>query len=47
MGRRSYAKEALKRCDRSYVLVQGKNRYEEDGDALLNDPAVRKQFLGG
>ena len=41
------AKEALKRCDRSYVLVQGKNRYEEDGDALLNDPAVRKQFLGG
>ena len=41
------AKQALRRCDRSYVLVQGKNRYEEDGDALLNDPEVRKQFLGG
>jgi branched-chain amino acid transport system ATP-binding protein len=41
------AKQALKRCDRSYVLVQGQNRYEEAGDVLLNDPAVRKQFLGG
>lgn len=41
------AKQALKRCDRSYVLVQGQNRYEEDGDVLLDDPAVRKQFLGG
>ena len=41
------AKQALRRCDRSYVLVQGQNRYEEDGDALLNDPEVRKQFLGG
>ena len=41
------AKQALKRCDRSYVLVQGKNRYEEAGDVLLDDPEVRKQFLGG
>ena len=41
------AKQALKRCDRSYVLVQGQNRYEEAGDVLLNDPEVRKQFLGG
>ena len=41
------AKQALRRCDRSYVLVQGQNRYEEAGDVLLNDPEVRKQFLGG
>jgi len=41
------AKEALRRCDRGYVLVQGQNRYEETGDVLLNDPEVRQQFLGG
>lgn len=41
------AKEALRRCDRGYVLANGENRYEDDGDALLNDEAVRKQFLGG
>jgi branched-chain amino acid transport system ATP-binding protein len=41
------AKEALRRCDRGYVLVQGQNRYEEAGDVLLNDPEVRQQFLGG
>jgi len=41
------AKEALRRCDRGYVLVQGENRYEDDGDVLLNDQSVREQFLGG
>lgn len=41
------AKEALRRCDRGYVLAQGKNRYMDSGDALLNDPEVRQQFLGG
>ena len=41
------AKEALRRCDRGYVVVQGQNRYEEAGDVLLNDPEVRQQFLGG
>ena len=41
------AKEALRRCDRGYVLANGQNRYEDDGDSLLNDEAVRKQFLGG
>jgi branched-chain amino acid transport system ATP-binding protein len=41
------AKEALRRCDRGYVLANGENRYEDDGDALLNDEAVRQQFLGG
>ena len=41
------AKEALRRCDRGYVLVQGQNRYVDTGDALLNDEEVRQQFLGG
>ncbi|WP_248517839.1 ABC transporter ATP-binding protein [Salinarchaeum laminariae] len=41
------AKEALRRCDRGYVLVQGQNRHEDDGDALLADQQVREDFLGG
>ncbi|MFB6185195.1 MAG: ABC transporter ATP-binding protein [Haloarculaceae archaeon] len=41
------AKEALRRCDRGYVLVQGQNRYEDAGDVLLHDEEVRQQFLGG
>ncbi|WP_058365212.1 ABC transporter ATP-binding protein [Haloparvum sedimenti] len=41
------AKEALRRCDRGYVLAGGENRYEDDGDALLGDEEVRQQFLGG
>ncbi len=41
------AKEALRRCDRGYVLVQGENRYVDTGDALLHDEEVRQQFLGG
>ncbi|MCT9094965.1 ABC transporter ATP-binding protein [Haloarchaeobius sp. HME9146] len=41
------AKEALRRCDRGYVLAQGENRYEGPGDALLDDDEVRRQFLGG
>jgi len=41
------AKEALRRCDRGYVLVQGENRYEDSGDVLLHDEEVRQQFLGG
>ncbi|AUX08886.1 branched-chain amino acid transport system ATP-binding protein [Halalkaliarchaeum desulfuricum] len=41
------AKEALRRCDRGYVLVQGQNRYEDEGDALLADEQVRQDFLGG
>jgi len=40
-------KTALRRCDRGYVLAQGENRYADDGDALLADPEVRRQFLGG
>jgi ABC-type branched-subunit amino acid transport system ATPase component len=41
------AKEALRRCDRGYVLVQGQNRYVDSGDALLADEQVRQDFLGG
>jgi len=41
------AKTALRRCDRGYVLAQGENRYVDDGDVLLEDPEVRRQFLGG
>ncbi len=41
------AKEALRRCDRGYVLVQGQNRYEDSGEALLADDQVRQDFLGG
>jgi branched-chain amino acid transport system ATP-binding protein len=41
------AKEALRRCDRGYVLANGQNRYMDDGDALLDDEQVRQDFLGG
>ena len=41
------AKEALRRCDRGYVLVQGQNRYQDTGETLLNDQQVRQEFLGG
>ena len=41
------AKEALRRCDRGYVLVDGENRYEDSGTELLNDEQVRQDFLGG
>ena len=41
------AKEALRRCDRGYVLANGQNRFEDEGSALLNDEEVRREFLGG
>ena len=41
------AKEALRRCDRGYVLVQGQNRYEGPGKELLDDEQIRQDFLGG
>ena len=41
------AKEALRRCDRGYVLVNGENRYTDSGDVLLADDDVRQDFLGG
>lgn len=41
------ATEALRRCDRGYVLVNGQNRYTDTGEALLADQQVREDFLGG
>ena len=41
------AKEALRRCDRGYVLVQGQNRFVDTGQALLDNEEVRREFLGG
>jgi branched-chain amino acid transport system ATP-binding protein len=41
------AKEALSRCDRGYVIAQGKNRFVDDGETLLNTETVRREFLGG
>jgi branched-chain amino acid transport system ATP-binding protein len=41
------AKEALRRCDRGYVLANGQNSYMDEGDALLDDEEVRQEFLGG
>ena len=41
------AKEALRRCDRGYVLVNGENRYTDRGEVLLADEDVRQDFLGG
>ncbi|SEH47718.1 amino acid/amide ABC transporter ATP-binding protein 2, HAAT family [Halopenitus malekzadehii] len=41
------ATEALRRCDRGYVLTQGQNAYTDAGTRLLADEEVRQQFLGG
>ncbi|MFB6124351.1 MAG: ABC transporter ATP-binding protein [Halanaeroarchaeum sp.] len=41
------ATEALRRCDRGYVLAQGQNRHEDTGETLLADEQVRQDFLGG
>ena len=41
------ARQALAIADRGYVLVQGRNAYTGTGRELLEDPEVRKSFLGG
>ena len=41
------AKKALEMSDRGYVLVMGKNRYEDTGEALLVNPEVGRLYLGG
>ena len=40
------AKQALSISDRGYVLVTGQNKFEGSGKELLNDPEVRRSFLG-
>ncbi len=41
------AKQALHIANKGFVLVQGRNRYTDTGQALLADKDVRKAFLGG
>ena len=41
------AKQALNIADRGYVLVNGQHSREGSGQDLLNNPEVRKSFLGG
>ena len=41
------AKQALSIADRGYVLGTGENKISGTGKELLNDPEVRRSFLGG
>ncbi len=41
------ARQALAIADKGYVLVQGRNGFTGTGQELLDNPEVRKSFLGG
>lgn len=41
------ARQALELADKGYVLVQGRNRFTGSGRVLLDNPEVRRSFLGG
>jgi branched-chain amino acid transport system ATP-binding protein len=41
------AARALEIADRGYVLELGRNRFEGTGGELLQDPEVRRMYLGG
>lgn len=41
------ARVALKLSDRGYILAMGRNRFEDTGEALLNNEEVGKLYLGG
>jgi len=41
------AAKALSVADRGYVLELGRNRFTGTGQALLNDPDVKRLYLGG
>ena len=41
------ARQALDIADKGFVLVIGENRHTDTGQALLEDPEVRRSFLGG
>ncbi|WP_455374474.1 ABC transporter ATP-binding protein [Limibacillus halophilus] len=41
------ARQALEIADRGYVLVQGRNKFTDTGEALLANEEVRQSFLGG
>ena len=38
---------ALQIADRGYVLTTGEITLSGTGEELLNDPAIRKAYLGG
>jgi len=40
------AKQALSIADRGFVLVTGENKFSGTGKELLNNPEVRRSFLG-
>ena len=40
------AKQALSISDRGYILVTGQNKFEGSGNDLLENPEVRRSFLG-
>ena len=41
------AKKGLSISDYAYVLEQGKNKYEGPSEDIMNDPKVKKLYLGG
>jgi branched-chain amino acid transport system ATP-binding protein len=41
------ARQALEIADYGFVLVQGRNRFTDTGEALLANDEVRRSFLGG
>jgi branched-chain amino acid transport system ATP-binding protein len=41
------ARQALEIADHGFVLVQGRNRFTDTGEALLANEDVRRSFLGG
>ncbi len=41
------ARQALRNSDRGYVLEMGENRFEDTGDALLDNEEVAELYLGG
>lgn len=41
------ARQALDIADHGFVLVQGRNRFTDTGQALLANEEVRRSFLGG
>jgi branched-chain amino acid transport system ATP-binding protein len=41
------ARQALEIADHGFVMVQGRNRYTDTGEALLANEEVRRSFLGG
>jgi branched-chain amino acid transport system ATP-binding protein len=41
------ARQALAIADKGFVMVNGENRFVDTGPALLENPEVRRSFLGG